>query len=186
MRRSLIFICTLFTYLASVSEVCAQRRMPHEGGSALGVWLGAAVPNHDTGLDNGLELAGTAEAYVTPRVSLRGEVGTAWFNATRRGFAEDLHPLFVNGNVVYNWEGGGWHPYVTAGVGLYQYRLKVGSIKGKDNELGANFGGGIEYFVSRRATLVGDGRYHSVGDINAIAPFKGSFWTISMGFKRYF
>jgi hypothetical protein len=37
----------------------------------------------------------------------------------------------------YNWEGGVWHPYVTAGLGMYHYRSTIsGALNGADTDAG--------------------------------------------------
>jgi hypothetical protein len=88
---------------------------------ALGGSIGGSVPS-DPSLGNGLELVGNVETYVTPRVSIRGQLGGGWSDIVGRGFTGTINPVFVDGNVVYNWEGGVWHPFVTGGVGIYHYR----------------------------------------------------------------
>jgi hypothetical protein len=62
----------------------------------------------------------------------------------------------------------------------------TGTIKGSDNKLGGNLGGGIEYFLSQRLTIISDFHYHMAGNIVAITPFEGSFVNMSVGLKRYF
>ena len=94
--------------------------------------------------------------------------------------------MFVDGNVVYNWEGGVWHPYVTGGVGVYHYAFSAPAIGRGEDKVGLNVGGGLEYFLSRRDTFFGDVRYHSVPDINPFVNLQSSFWRVSAGFKRYF
>ncbi len=150
--------------------------------AGIGASVGAALPTEDN-LENGLELAGNIEGYLTPRVSIRGQLGTAWLdflggNATAR-------PLFVDGNIVYNWEGREWHPYVTVGLGYYRYRMKDSSAT--DSSAGVDLGAGFEYFFTRRSTLTAELLYHNVGEV--IAPplriSDGSFWTFAIGAKTY-
>jgi hypothetical protein len=180
--------------------------MPDHGTAAIGGSIGAALPAGD-GLDNGPQFAATLEGYLRPRVSVRGELGLGWMG--RRGFRNDLRPLSFNVNLVYNWQRGVWHPFITGGLGLYRYTSTLFSetlldptlraalialgldptnpaIKDSDNKVGANLGGGIEYFVSRRSTIVGDFRYHWVDNIVEVTPFDGSFFALSVGLKRYF
>jgi hypothetical protein len=181
-----IAVAAVMLVLAAPSAFAQRRaRVPNTGMTAIGGWIGAALPR-DPGLTNGLELAATIEQYVTPRVSVRGEIGAAFLETHLRGFNADVRPLFVDGDVVYNWEGGAWHPYVEGGLGLEHYTLKTGGAKFTDNKLGANFGGGVEYFLNLRTTLVGDVRYHAVPDFAALVGWQGSYWTIAAGLKRYF
>jgi len=136
--------------------------------------------------ENGLELAGNIEGYLTPRMSIRGQLGTAWLDVTGRGVS--VRPLFFDGNIVYNWEGGQWHPYVTGGVGFYRYHVERGSAEADDKNAGFDLGGGFEYFFRRRATITGELLYHNVGDVmTRLAAYPdGSFWTFAIGGKAYF
>jgi Outer membrane protein beta-barrel domain len=185
--RSTIPVLVTLIFTMVVLPASAQRLtpVPNTGMDAIGGWMGFSAPA-DPSLTQGLDLAGTVEHYVTPRTSIRGEVGGTWWKTTGRGFQADLTPVFLNGNVVYNWEGGVWHPYVTAGAGLYHYAFSAPPVQFSENKPGMNIGGGIEYFLSRRATFVGDLRYHAVPDIHPLGPFQSSFWRVSAGLKRYF
>jgi len=93
----------------------------------------------------------------------------------------------VDGNVVYNWEGGAVHPYVTAGVGMYRFHTETGAREGSDTKVGLDVGGGIEYFFTRHATMTGELLYHKVDGFNTpITTFAdGSFWSFAIGAKAY-
>jgi outer membrane protein with beta-barrel domain len=183
---TLVVIATL----SGATPVLAQRRspVPNSGMWAIGGSIGAGLPS-DPSLSNGLNLTGNIERYVTPRISIRGQLGGEWSDIVNRGFAGTLSPVFVDGNVTYNWEGGIWHPYVTGGLGLYRYRsfesLAPTSV---DNALGFDVGGGLEYFVNRHVTLTGEILFHEVGQVaTPLATFsEGQFWTFTFGVKRYF
>jgi outer membrane protein with beta-barrel domain len=183
MRQTSIILLFAFV-LAAATPSLAQRRVPDTGMGGIGASIGAALPT-ESSLENGLELAGNLEGYLTPRMSVRGQLGTAWLDI--KGGGIDVRPLFVDGNVVYNWEGGQWHPYVTGGLGWYHYRLERGSLEATDNNVGYDLGGGFEYFFTRRSTITGELLYHKVGDI-ITGPFSysdGSFWTFAIGAKTY-
>jgi len=143
----------------------------------------------DRFFDNGLGIAGNVEGYLTPRVSVRGQIGTAWWDIIALRNPGTIQPVYFLGNLVYNWEGGKWHPYATGGAGLYHFRFEdpVG-VKGSDNNAGFNVGGGIEYFFTRYATITGEALYHKVGDVNTGLHLfaDGSFWSFMVGAKRYF
>jgi hypothetical protein len=162
--------------------------MPDAGTWAIGGSLGASLPS-DPSLDKGLDVAGSVEGYLTPRVSVRGQLGGAWWDITGRHFTGTVKPLYLDGNLVYNWEGGALHPYITAGVGMYSYRSKESGVAdGSDTKAGFNAGGGIEYFFTRDATVTGEALYHKVGAFNTpLTVFTdGSFWSLSIGMKKYF
>jgi opacity protein-like surface antigen len=140
---------------------------------------------------------------------VRGEVGRDWIGVESAAFTSGLRPLSVSVNLVYNWERSVWRPYVSAGLGLYRYTAALssqalldptlrdqlialglnpgsGSAEGSDKKFGIDLGGGIERFFSGQMAIVADLRYHPVGDIVAIIPFEGSFFSLSVGVKRYF
>jgi hypothetical protein len=165
----------------------APQRTPAEGMWAVGGSVGVAAPT-DASLSNGFDLAGNVEGYLTSRVSVRGQLSGAWWDVVGRGFSGTISPFVFDGNLVYNWEGGKWHPYVTGGVGAYRYGSHIdGGTDGGDTKFGGDFGGGVEYFFTRRSTITGEGLYHAVGAFNSpAATFDGSFWTFRAGLKHYF
>jgi opacity protein-like surface antigen len=180
----------LFTAVLSLTALClfpgaavAQERMPAQGSYALGVDVGALIPKSDE-LSNSLLLNVLYEYYVTPRVSLRGDFG--WANPSFSGGAVDsLMQLPLRVNVNYNWEGGRWHPFVGAGVGLYflQFRSELPSDDNRDTRFGVSTGGGVEYFFRRNMTIKGEGRYHAINDARGEEP---SGTTLTVGLKSYF
>ena len=188
MRASLRVIVSLSLVVISASHAYAQRRVPAEGMWALGGSVGAGVPS-DPSLANGLNLAGNLERYVTPRVSIRGQLGGTWSDIVGRHFTGTMNPVFLDGNVVYNWEGGKLHPFVTGGVGMYFYRSSInGAPAMTDTKPGFDVGGGLELFYNRRTAMTVEALYHAVGAVNSsLATFNdGQFWTVGVGVKRYF
>jgi opacity protein-like surface antigen len=181
----------LVTVLAS--PAWAQTRVPDEGMYTIGLNVGFAKPTED-GLNTGLNLGASFERYFTPRVSIRGQLSGAWFEDD---VFEDttISPMAFTGNVVYNWERGAWHPYATAGIGMYRFRLSDDLLDDvfddadtTETRFGVNLGGGIEYFFTRRDTLLGEIQYHAIpGDMDGFfAGYDASYWSFSAGYKRYF
>jgi Outer membrane protein beta-barrel domain len=186
MRTAVVvgLIGVLLTATASTAAAQSRRaRVPATDMWAVGGSVGAAGPS-DPSLQSGLEFAGNLERYLTPRVSVRGQIGGSAWDVTGRHFTGTVSPLFATGNLVYNWEGGVVHPYVTGGLGIYRFR----AFDRSDREPGFNLGGGAEYFLNRYTTLTGELGYHKVGDIDTpLATFSdGSFWRFGVGLKRYF
>jgi opacity protein-like surface antigen len=162
-------------------------RVPAEDMWAAGFSTGAAGPS-DPSLEKGFELVGTLERYLTPRVSIRGQLGGSSWGITGRNFGGTVSPFFVDGNVVYNWEGGALHPFVTGGVGLYRFHASETATQDRtDTKPGVNVGGGLEYFLNRLTTVTTELDYHKIGDVNTpLATFNdGSFWRFGVGLKRY-
>ena len=154
---------------------------------AIGGSAGVTTP-HDPSLDNGLEVAGNVERYFTPRVSVRAQVAGSSWDVVGRHFTGTVTPLRVDGNVVYNWEGGAVHPYVTAGVGAYRYHSSLSATPdASDTNAGLDLGGGVEYFLKGRAAVTVEALYHRVGAFNTpLATFNdGSYWSIDFGLKGY-
>jgi hypothetical protein len=163
--------------------------VPDQGMTGVGISIGGSLPS-DAGLMNGFEIAGNIETYLSPRVSLRGQVAWTKWDIVGRGFKGSVKPLVFDGNVVYNWEGGAWHPYVTAGIGLYHYAFDIDGLASDahDNKFGANLGGGIEGFLTRHTTFTGEVLYHAVQTpaIGPVGAFESRFWSLRGGFKHYF
>jgi len=190
MRASLRLIVSLslLVFVIGTSHAYAQRRVPETGMWGVGGWIGAGVPM-DASLDNGFGFAGNVERYVTPRVSIRGQLGGTWADIVGRHFTGTVNPVFLDGNVVYNWEGGNLHPFVTGGGGIYFYKSSIdGSRSMTDTKPGLDFGGGLELFFDRRTTMTAEALYHVVSSVDsALATFPdGKFWTFGVGVKRYF
>src|SRR5260370_10588176 len=78
--------------------------VPNTGMVAIGGSIGASVPS-EANFQNGPELAANVEGYLTPRLSVRGQLGSRWWDITGRNFTGTVKPFFIDGNVVYNWEG---------------------------------------------------------------------------------
>jgi len=190
MRITLVvFVCALLV-LIGASPAAAQRRArtPAADTWAVGGSIGPSAPSYAS-LDNGVDLIGNAEWYVTSRVSLRGQLGGARWDVVGRGFAGPINPLYVDGNVVYNWEGGVIHPYVTGGLGVYRFGSSLGPFpESSDTHPGVDGGGGVEYFVTRRTTVTAELLYHKVDAFTSpLTVFgAGSFWSFGVGAKVYF
>jgi opacity protein-like surface antigen len=193
MRRHFATIAALALAgtLAGAGSAGAQDlrgRVPETGMTGVSFSTGITIPRDDS-LETGPTLIVKGERYVTPRVSVRGLFGGSWNDVTGQGFTGTSRPIMLNGNVVYNWEGGKVHPYVTAGVGWYHYRFEEAQFEDSANKFGLNFGGGVEWFISRRDSLTGEAIYHAITDDEVRSPlmlYKPSFWTIAGGYKKYF
>src|SRR5207247_5682220 len=81
MRISLVGLVTLLALLIGVSPALAQRRTairraPATGMVGVGASVGIDLPS-DPALAKGPDLAANIEGYLTPRVSVRGQLGGA-------------------------------------------------------------------------------------------------------------
>ena len=92
MRVALIAAALGLLILAvGVAPASAQRRAPAREMWGAGLSIGVADPT-DPSLDKGLELAGNLERYLTSRVSIRGQLGGAWWNVVGRRRRGPLTP----------------------------------------------------------------------------------------------
>jgi len=174
------------------STATAQRHtgaVPNDGMSAVGVSIGTSLPG-DVGLEDGVTIAGNAETYLSPRVSLRGQVEWMKWNIIGRGFTGTVRPLVFDANGVYNWERGAWHPYVTGGIGLYHYAFDIDGLPSgsHDNKFGADLGGGLEGFINLHTTVTAEVLFHAVQSpaVGPIGTFESRFWSLRAGVKHYF
>src|SRR5262245_7095944 len=153
--RPILLSAAMIVTCIAAPAIAQERRdirgpVPAPGMVALGGSFGAAPPLEGS-FTTGPVLTGNIEGYLTRRLSIRGQVSGAWWDITGRSFTGSVQPVALDGNVVYNFEGGKIHPFLTGGVGLYHYRFNENQIDGSANKPGFNGGGGIEYFVHRHA-----------------------------------
>jgi hypothetical protein len=170
------------------APAAAQARVPDTGMSAFGVTLGASIPSDDK-LANGIDLGVQGEYYLSPRMSVRGKISGPWFDIQEgRGPTGTIHPIAFEGNIVHNWEHGTWHPYATGGVGWYHYGFDEDRVESSGNKFGVNLGGGAEYFLSRRDTVLGEVQVRIVpgGTHSLLDDYDTGYWTLAVGYKRYF
>jgi hypothetical protein len=161
----------------------AQQRMPAEQTIAVGGEFGVFIAGDP--YDIGPTIAGLIEFYVTPRVSIRGTLGWADPDLDGRG-DQGVSQTRLALNLLYNWEEGAWHPFVTAGFGAHflQRHRDDDSIGDSETEAAFNLGAGIEYFTGRTVSLKGETLYHVTGDAPGIPDPSGL--TLTIGLKKYF
>jgi hypothetical protein len=157
--------------------------MPSEGTVAVGGDFGVFFP--DDPYDVSPTVAGFVEFYLTPRVSARSSLG--WADPDLDGSGDPgVRQIRLALNLLYNWEQGVWHPFVTAGFGAYflQRHRDDDSVGDAETEAAFNLGGGIEYFTGRTVALKGEALYHITGDAPDIPDPSGL--TLTIGLKKYF
>jgi hypothetical protein len=177
------------TLLSSAAPAAAQEvggPVPAPGMIAAGLSTGLVMPSEDA-LERGPVLAANLDGYLSRRVSARAQLSGAWNDIFGHSFAGRVRPMALTGNLVYNFEGGRWHPFVTAGLGWYHYRFDEDDIDSSANKLGGNVGGGVEFFVRRHDTLTGEVLVHRVGDRvgSSLATYDPNYWSVTFGYKKY-
>src|SRR5262245_31064459 len=104
-------------------------------------------------LDNGLGFAGSVEGYLASFLSLRAQVGTAFWNIDGLSFDGTVRPVYALGNLVIGGTAGDWRPYVTGGGGWYRYNFTEAGVDGSNTKTGWDAGGGVEYYFAPAATV---------------------------------
>jgi opacity protein-like surface antigen len=183
MRRLFCRATVLGLLVISPTVVAGQERVPHKGTVAAGIEVGTFVPADDS-FDSSLLVNGLYEYYVTPRVSLRTEVG--WANPGLSRSAIELRQIPLRLDLNYNWEGGRWHPFVGTGLGAYFLQVKNNNqpFGSSETKAGFNVGGGVEYFVHRTVSFKGEARYHRIGSSQFVQNPSGV--AVTGGLKTYF
>ena len=183
MSRRVVAALVLCLSIIPAGMAAAQERAPHTGSTAVGIDVGAFIPSEDQ-LDNAPLVSALLEYYLTPRVSLRTDLGLTDPGFTRES-TDSLRQIPLRLDVNYNWERGKWHPFVGAGFGAYFLRFKDNGRAFGETETkpGVNFGGGVEYFTSRTVSLKGEARYHSIGNLSTGHDPSGL--VLTGGLKKY-
>jgi opacity protein-like surface antigen len=191
MRQTSRLLASFACLMLVATSAAAQERsgpVPAPGMIGVGASVATSWPG-DPSFTGGLSLAANAEGYLTRRVSIRGQVNGAWWDIQGRGFNGTTSPLALDANVVYNFEGGRIHPFVTGGVGLYRYRFEEGATNSSANKAGLDVGGGVEYFVQRHLTMTGELLFHDpASPVQSRATIYNTtnYWTFTVGVKKYF
>ena len=156
---------------------------PRTDSAAVGGDIGVFIPRAD-GLDNGLNLEGFYEYYLSPRTSVR--LGLGWMNPKSEFEDEDsIRYIRVAGDIVRNWEGGNVHPFVGAGVGIYFLQQKDNgeSIGDSETKFGGTIFGGAEFFLNNTTAVKGEARYHIIANVGDFNP---DGLALTIGLKKYF
>ena len=189
MLRMLFSLCVA-GLVSGPARLHAQPRQPAEGAVAVGGAAGIFFPSED-GLESAPHLEGQFQYQFSPRLGVRFGVG--WTDTDFDREDEDsLRQVRLGADVIYNWERGAWHPYATAGIGWYRFRLTDEFIDDDDLEtesrFGVNLGGGIEYFFTRRDTFTSELQFHLIpGDFDGLlSGYDANYWSWSAVYKHYF
>ncbi len=142
------------------SSPSGRRVTPSAGTWAGGFDAGFANPLGDEDFDAEPTFDAYLEYFSTPHVSWRGMVAfTAFDGPDVPGLGpDDLDITSVTANVLYQWEGGTVHPFVTGGVGVYNYDPDLGD---SDLEPGLNAGGGLNLYAAERFAIKLEGLLHT-------------------------
>lgn len=161
----------------------ASAQTPDTGLIGAGGDIGVLFP--DEAFEKTLTWDVFGEYYVAPRFSVR-----AMFSYASPGYENRTEDHFRQARVlfngVYNWEMGVWHPFATAGAGIYWVRELLDGAPDPDSDTrgGLNFGGGIEYFVRERSSLKAEARWDIVSQPAGFPDATG--FSLTFGYKAYF
>jgi hypothetical protein len=181
--RRLLHSTAFVLSLALPGAAAAQGRVPTTDSAAIGGEVGTFLPREEV-LDSGLTFEGFYEYYFAPRTSVR--LGMGWANPGFEGEGdENLRHVRIAGDLVYNWEGGGIHPFAGAGLGIYflQFTDDGESIGDSETKFGGTLFGGAEFFNGRTFAIKAEARYHVVADFGNFDP---DGLSVTIGVKKYF
>lgn len=173
----------LAVILAVPAHAAAQTRVPDTQMMAVGVDAGILWPGDL--LEPGPIVNGLWEYYFTPRAGVRATFG--WANPSFETEDDDSQRQFKLAlDLLYNWEYGKVHPFVSGGGGVWflQEKDNGDSIGDSEHKPGLTFGAGIDYFVTRTATVKFEGRYDWVA-VDDMRP-NPSGVSLTVGVKKFF
>ena len=161
----------------------AAAAQPRDGQVALGGDIGLFFPT-DEQFDGALTGGGFVEIYPSARIGVRPSLFLT-SPEYERGTDDNERQMRLGVDVIYNWEGGTFHPFVGAGLGAHflQFTSDGEEIGDSDTELGFAILGGLEYFLNSAWAVKGEARYHWVDNERGINP---DGLALTVGLKRYF
>ena len=170
--------------LVAPASSFAQARVPDSQMMAIGADAGVLFPGDH--LEPGLVVNGLWEYYFTPRAGIRTTLG--WANLSFDGREDDdtQRQIKLALDLLYNWEYGKVHPFVTGGGGVWFLQEKDNgeNFGESENKPGLTFGAGIDYFVTRTATVKFEGRYDWVAVDDGRPDPSGI--SLTVGVKKFF
>lgn len=123
--------------------------------------MGFTNQSGDGNFDARALLGASLERYSSPNVSWRGAMSMHSFGdpAVQQPFRtiDDEDIMAFNGNVLYHWQGNQVQPFVTGGVGLYEYQH---SFSPDRSEVGVDLGGGLDVLASSTIAVKFEALYH--------------------------
>lgn len=176
-------LLTLAALLAAAAPSYAQARVPDSQSMAVGVDAGVLFPGDH--LDPGPVVNGLWEYYLTPRTGVRATLG--WANPPfERNDEDSQRQIKLALDLLYNWEYGKIHPFVTGGGGVWflQEKDNGNDFGDSENTPGLTVGAGIDYFVTRTATVKFEGRYDWVAVDDGRPDPSGI--SLTVGVKKFF
>lgn len=168
----------------SATPSWAQTRVPDAQSMAVGIDAGMLWPGDF--LKPGPVVNGLWEYYLTPRTGIRTTLGWANPKHERDEEGDSQRQIKLALDLLYNWEGGKVHPFVTGGGGVWflQEKDNGANFGESTHEPGLTFGGGLDYFVTRTATLKLEGRYDWVA-VDDGRPNPSGI-SLTVGLKKFF
>jgi hypothetical protein len=177
-------VLTLAAFLGAAAPAFAQARVPDTQMMAVGVDVGVLWPGDF--LEPGPVVNALWEYYFSPRTGIRTTLGWANPRHERDEEGDTQRQIKLALDLLYNWEYGKIHPFVGAGAGVWFLQEKDnGEDFGEsDNKPGLTFGAGIDYFITRTATLKFEGRYDWVAVDDGRPDPSGI--SLTVGVKKFF
>ena len=179
-----VSLVCLVAVLASASPSFAQSRVPDSQMMAVGIDAGVLFPGDQ--LEPGPVVAGLWEYYFSPRAGVRTTFGWANPSFENREDEDTQRQFKLALDLLYNWEYGKMHPFVSGGAGVWFLQEKDNgeNFGDSENKPGLTVGAGIDYFVTRTATVKFEGRYDWVAVDDGRPDPSGI--SLTVGVKKFF
>jgi opacity protein-like surface antigen len=157
--------------------------MPATQSMAVGIDVGVLFPGDQ--LQTTPVVNGLWEYYFSSRTGIRTTLGWADPSLVRED-EDSQRQIKLALDLLYNWEYGKIHPFVTGGAGAWFLQEKDNGNNFGDSETkgGLTFGAGIDYFVTRTATVKFEGRYDWVA-VDGGRPDPSGI-SLTVGVKKFF
>lgn len=176
-------VLSLAAFFGSAAPLMAQGRVPDAQMMAVGVDAGVLFPGDH--LEKGPVVSGLWEYYISPRTGLRTTLGWADLS-TGPEDGDSMRRIKLALDLLYNWEYGKVHPFVSGGGGVWFLQEKDNDrdFGEGENKPGLTVGAGIDYFMARTATVKFEGRYDWV-KVDDGRPDPSGI-SLTVGLKKFF
>jgi len=137
----------------------------HAGSSAIGIDGGVLKGTGDFGDATKTGYGGGAfyDYWVSNMLAVGADFG---WNTAKSKTSDDIKVTLINYGAhlkyAFPMSESKVHPYVTAGAGMYNVKVKAGSAESSDNKFGGHGGLGLEYMVNPQVGVGAEANFHFI------------------------
>lgn len=178
--RSTVVIQVLLVLLVQVLAAggLSAASFPEEKGISVGAFGGLAFP-FEGSYGTGFVVGASGDYSFSKAFAGRASFSYVHHSTSVAGGGDFSAGQFLLSGV-YSFDGERLVPFATGGVGFYNISPPEGGTTGR---LGLHAGGGVEYFLDRRTSVLGQGLFHFV---NGVSDRGGSSFQAAVGIRYYF